>query len=356
VPSGLLRAASGQSRRRRGALALLALLLVALLVVWVTRPPSSSPEPDKEAAAPRPFASSSVWNAPLPRDAPLDPASDKLVGRLNELVKANIDARNGPWINTNEFSAPVYTVGPNQATTRVKLDRDEPALQAAFEKVPIPPDARPANGTDHHMVVWQPSSDRMWEFWIAQKKPDGWHAQWGGAIEHVSKSPGYFTPAAWPGAKNYWGATATSLPLLGGLIRIDEARKGTIDHAVALSLPEIRQGQFSLPAQRTDGNTPGPDAIPEGARFRLDPSLDIEALNLPPLTEAIAKAAQTHGIIVRDYSGVVAFVGEDPAGVAPGQPDPWRAIYGEGKLPTDLLASFPWDRLQLTRMQLSGGQ
>ena len=36
-----------------------------------------------------------------------------------------------------------------------------------------------------------------------------------------------------------------------------------------------RAGVFSWPAQRTDGLLDSPDAIPEGARFRLDPNLDI---------------------------------------------------------------------------------
>jgi hypothetical protein len=295
-----------------------------------------------------------VWNAPLGRDVPLDPASGALVARLNQLVQGNETSRNGPWINTNEYSTPIYTVSADQPTTRVKLDRPEPALQAAFTAVPIPTGAQPAAGTDHHMVIWQPSHDRMWEFWQAHHKPDGWHANWGGAMNHVSTNPGYFTPAAWPGAKPYWGATATSLPLLGGLIRINEARTGHIDHALALSLPEIRQGQYAFPAQRTDGYNPGPNTIPEGARFRLDPNLDINKLNLPPLTKALAHAAQTYGIIIRDYSGVVAFVGEDPMGVSGGG-DPWPAIYGNGQLPSQLLTSFPWDRLQLVRMKLSGG-
>jgi hypothetical protein len=320
---------------------------VAAAIALVVGAPDASAAPHG-----RPFAKSSVWNAPLPAHAPLDPSSNALVARLNQLVQGNLAQRSGPWINTNEYSTPVYTVRRHQRTTRVKLDRHDPALQRAFNHVPIPKDARPASGTDHHMVIWQPSRDRMWELWVAERRHGRWHTQWGGAMKHVSRNPGYFSSRAWQGAKHYWGATATSLPLLGGLIRINEARTGRIDHALALSLPEIRQGQYALPARRTDGNAPGPDAIPEGARFRLDPRLDIDALGLPPLTAAMARAAQTHGIIIRDYSGVVAFVGEDstPLGVNlwyPGRKDSLLPDW-----PSAMLASFPWDRLQLVRMKL----
>jgi len=300
------------------------------------------------------FAASSVWNAPLSADAPLDSSSAQLVARLIALVKADQARKAGPWINTNEFSTPVYTVPADQPMVRVKLDKSEPALQAAFAAVPIPPSARPAAGTDKHMVISQPSRDRMWEFWLTERRPDGWHATWGGAMQDVSTNAGYFTTASWPGAKPYWGASASSLPLLGGLIRLSELRAGRIDHALALALPEVRAGQYSLPAQRTDGAAAGPDTIPEGARFRLDPKLDLKTLNLPPLTRMLAEAAQRHGIIIRDRSGTVAFVGEDPAPVLkPGTKNPWDEAYG-GQLPSQLLAAFPWDRLQLVRMALSG--
>jgi len=304
------------------------------------------------APEPPPFAPGGVWNAPLDSDAELDPRSDQLVAELLGLVEDNVERGNGPWINTVEFSAPVYTVPRDQAMVRVKLDNTEPDLQRAFEAVPIPAEATPADGTDKHMVIWQPSTDRMWEFWIAERKADGWHARFGGAMRNVSSNPGYFDTNAWPGAKPYWGATASSLPLLGGLIRIGEAEAGQVDHALAISLPRVRQGVWAAPAQRTDGEVPGPDAIPEGARFRLDPTLDVDGLDLPPLASSMAKAAQRYGIVVRDYAGVVAFVGEDPVALGPDTPDPWQRIY-DGQLPSELLARFPWRRLQLLRMDLS---
>ena len=174
-------------------------------------------------------------------------------------------------------------------------------------------------------------------------------------MQEVSTNPGYFTANSWPGAKPYWGASASSLPLLGGLIRVEEAKAGRIDHALALALPRVRQGVFASPAQRTDGTIPSDEAIPEGARFRLDPALDIDSLDLPPLAQAIARAAQRYGIVLRDRSGVVAFVGEDPVALGAEAPDPWREVYG-GQTPSTLLAKFPWDRLQLLRMELSGGK
>ena len=68
-----------------------------------------------------------------------------------------------------------------QRPVRVQLDTGvSPALQAAFERVPIPATATPAGGSDGTLVVWQPGTDRMWEFWKATRRADGWHAAWGG--------------------------------------------------------------------------------------------------------------------------------------------------------------------------------
>ena len=53
-----------------------------------------------------------------------------------------------------------------------------------------------------------------------------------------------------------------------------------------------------FPAQRADGDSTADTAIPEGTRFRLPASLNIDALNLPRQTAMMAKAAQKYGIVV----------------------------------------------------------
>ena len=189
----------------------------------------------------------------------------------------------------------------------VKLDTGSwgATLQTALNAgVPIPSDAKPAAGTDGHMTVYQPSSDTLWEFWQASKKADGWHASWGGVITNVSRSPGYYTNASWPSLAAsdgwHWGATATSLPVIAGTIMIDELRRGRIDHALALAIPNACAGRFTWPAQRTDGTATATDCLPEGAHLRIDPAVDLSKLTLPRVTRILAEAAQRYGIIVRD--------------------------------------------------------
>lgn len=300
----------------------------------------------------RPFAPNSFWNAPLPADAPIDRKSSAYVDRLEGLLQRWV-----PYVNTSRHSAPVYTVPRDQPRVHVTLDNDRGSdLQAALDAVPIPPRAEPAAGSDAHMVVWQPSRDTMWEFWAARRQSDGWHARYGGRIQNVSTSAGHYT-AIRDASGRYlehplWGATATSLPLLGGLIRIDEMRAGRIDHALAIALPEIRAGAYSWPAQRTDGRSWHPDAIPEGARLRIDPRVDLDQIQMAPSVRAIAEAAQRYGIVVRDGAGAVTFFAEDPN---PTGTNPYPGVDGlfGVRYIDQALRDFPWDRLQVLKTDMT---
>jgi hypothetical protein len=278
------------------------------------------------------FAPTSVWNRPLARSAPLAADSGALVTELQRQVRSA-----GPWIATTKFSVPIVTVDRRQRRVRVKLDTTYPPLQRAFASVPVPPRSTPAAGSDRHLVVWQPSTDTMWEFWLMQRRGDGWHARWGARIPHVSRSAGVNASPT--------GATASGLPLVGGLMTLDELRRGRIDHALALSIPSTRAGVAAWPATRTDGETRGATAIPEGTRFRLDPRVDVDRLGLPRPVEAMARAAQRYGMIVRDKAGAVVFYGQAPS---PSRPREYDTLF-HGAYPNNLLGAFPWKRLQVVR-------
>ena len=314
-------------------------------------PPQPRPARPSKAVEGRFFARRSFWNAPLPDDAAVDPESDRLVQALVADVERQKREETGPWIQTHEYSTPLYTVGRRQRPVPVRLDTGPwgRTLGAAFAAgVPIPDGAKPAPGTDGHLTIYQPSTDRLWEFWRAVKRPDGWHASWGGAMRNVSASPGYYTKEAWRGAGPNWGSTATSLPVIGGTILIDEIARRQIPHALAMSPPDARRGVFAWPAQRSDGRG-GPSALPEGARLRIDPDVDVGRLDMHPVGEAIARAAQRHGLVVRDITHhATALYAEDPG---PRGQNPYARLF-DGRLPNEVLAGFPWDRLQVLRMNL----
>jgi hypothetical protein len=289
---------------------------------------------------------------------------------ISDLMGYVTNPRYGPWINASSYSVAIVTVPADQPTVNVTLDGivQDPRLIAAWRSVPLPPSARPSPG-DNDLAVWQPSTDRMWEFFQLHHLADGWHAEWGGAMQNVEFDRGVYARGAWrpsPWNSNQdplsfsgappeflWGATATSLPAVGGAMTYQDLKAGQIDHALAMVYPNVRWRTFVSPAQRDDGRSMDPDSLPEGARLRLDPSLDLADLNMPPLTRMIAVAAQRYGIIIRDQSGTVAFIQQDPTG------NPAFLALGpkltEGLYASQLLASFPWSHLQVMRMNVHQG-
>ncbi len=158
------------------------------------------------------FSSTSFWNTLVPADASLDPRSAELAGAFGAEAASEVQedeaGKQGAWISivTTTCSIPIYTVPADQPTVRVTLKGGQAAaLQEAWDAVPLPPNAQPAAGTDGHLVVWQPSTNRLWEFWRLVHGTEGWYASWGGAMQKVWSNPGVYGPQAWSGAEPGWG-------------------------------------------------------------------------------------------------------------------------------------------------------
>jgi hypothetical protein len=355
--------ATRSSRRARWPILVVGLVLAAAAVVLAvlalgrhgggpSRPPGALPSVTTMFPA-------SFWRRPVPGDAALDRSSSAIVSHLVRDVKADQAARRGPWIDTHKCAPPIYRVPAGQPETRVTL-KDAGAswaasLQSAFDRVPLPRDPQPSRCSDASLLVWQPSSDRYFEFWHLRREGGSWRADWGGATRHASRNPGYFGPGDWPGAQSSWGASATSTLVAGGLVKLDELRAGHIDHALAISIPQTRSGQWTWPAQRTDNATgdTAADSIPSGSHFRLDPKLDVSKLQLPPLTRMLARAAQRYGVYVTERTNYMVGLGVESPAPYGGRGNPYDRYLG-GRSPNAILDAFPWDKLQLLKLRLSG--
>jgi hypothetical protein len=354
MPSGrgLTSRAPSVNLQNLAACGLLSAALAAAAPSAIASPRDATKHSPKSArvadSAPGVFAPTSVWRTPFKDSNALDSRSPRFVSALNRQVRTI-----GTGFATTKWSVPVYRVPADQPLVRVTIDNGNRDLQQAFEAVPVPSDARPADGTDAHLVVYQPSQDRMWEMFQATRRADGWHARYGGRILNVSTNPGYYRDVrSTSGAvveRNWWGATATSLPLMGGLITLDDLRAGEIDHAVSIAVPRVLVGKKVFPAQRSDGRYSDSTAIPEGLRYRLDPAVDVDKLAGPPIVKMIARAAQRYGLIVRDGGGAVSAYGEDPT---PSGSTLWDSALG-GLRPYQVLQSFPFERLQVPPMQIT---
>jgi hypothetical protein len=292
-----------------------------------------------------PFGPSSVWRSVI-RDAPLARNSAAMVNHLAGTVSdryGGVAAFNAYQYNNSYYVAAPGTRRVDVAFHDCQGKGHTPGGLSGhgghFTDVPIPDGAVPSPGDDKALSIYAPETDQLWEFWVVERTDDGWSACWGGRIDNVSRNPGYFSDG--------FGATATGLAGTGGMVRLADVRSGRIEHAMALAIPNPRIWyEFSWPAQRSDGWDENPDAAPEGTRLRLDPSIDVSTLGLHPVATMIAEAAQEYGFIVVDKAGSVSVIAESgaPEQAATGV-DPW-AVLLVGSQVYDVLAGFPWDRLQ----------
>ena len=294
------------------------------------------------------FAPTSFWYSVIPADAPLHANSAGFVADFLRQKQAYYGTVN---INTSAYASPVFIAEANTPTTKVAYSNcqhkiyPETALEAQWAAVPIPSYAVPSDGSDAEMTIYQPSTNTMWEFWVASNVAGQWQACWGGRMQNTNASDG-----AWP---NPYGATATGLPFLGGQVTAEELSRGEIRHAIGISLVETEAATvFSWPANRSDGTNPtlALNRIPQGLRFRLDPSINVDALAMTYAGKVIAKAAQKYGFVVWDKAGALSIRAENPKSyTALGQVNPYIALFG-GKPSYAVLNGFPWDRLQFMPM------
>ena len=341
----------------------------ALLAAWAVLAVGSGAAPSTAVAAEDCAFPSSFFCQRLAPDAPLDPDSAAMVAEVRNMADGLAPNSSGgrrvttrAGINYDAYAPMLYTVPADQPRVPVALDTSDPALRAALAAgVPIPPGARPATGTDRQLIIYQPSTDTMWELWRARKDITGrWHATWGGVIGDVSRNHGHYEDAVVGiyAESHAWGGPAAGIPNLPGLITVDELRSGVIGHALVFSTWANNPRRWVFPAQRTDGRCRGLigqycASVPQGARFRIDPGFDVSRVD-NPVARTIATAVQDYGMVLNNTTDAgLSFYAEGWRGHDGG--DPYYGpgglftVEGERRATTELMRDFPWEHLQMLR-------
>jgi hypothetical protein len=144
------------------------------------------------------------------------------------------------------------------------------------------------------------------------------------------------------------GPRACGYSLIAGLIRVEEIQAGQINHALVLAYPHIRSRYFTYPAstaQSFNGQAAPERGIPCGGRVQLDPSLDVNSLGLSGPGKTIARALQTYGAFVGDFSGAISLYADS----SPAALQAWSGVLTSGELdPIDLqsLRVLQWGTLE----------
>jgi hypothetical protein len=274
----------------------------------------------------RVYSASSIWNQPLPANPGLDPAN---AAKIAYFVA---QARN-PNLTLHAFADPVAEAHPSDQLFGVPCTRYSCTL-GAFGSIPIPVTAVPDPADDAHLTVYDPATNREWDMWQARNLGGTWSASGGAAVSTLGDG---IAPAGTA------GSNAANFPLLGGTVRPEEIAQGHIDHALYFTMPKTGRGAPVCPATHNGGSSVDPNALRQGARLQLDPSVNVEALPIPGYAKVIARALQKYGMFLRDQGGSFAIYGENPSSRGY---DAWANV-GLGGLDSATLRGLPLDRFRV---------
>ena len=264
-----------------------ALVVVILAALAVALPTEGRPLPG--AAECPVFPRTSHWNRPVDR-LPEHPRSDAIVGAVGRAETAHADFGSGLY-EGRPIGIPYRVVRAGQRRVPVTF---EYASESDRGPYPIPPGVPIEGGRgsdgDRHVILVDRSRCRLYELFSAYPFDGGrrWRAG-SGAIWSLRSNR--MRPRGWT------SADAAGLPILPGLARYDEVRRGRIDHALRITVPRTRRA-FIYPARHFASDSTDPDLPAMGQRVRLRRGFDVS--RFPRQSRVVLRALKRYGAIVAD--------------------------------------------------------
>jgi len=235
------------------------------------------------------FPRDSHWNLAVD-GLPVHPRSEAIVRAIGAGSHAHADFGSGRW-DGGPIGIPFVVVGRSQPRVPVSFDYADESDRGRY---PIPRGApieggRQADG-DRHVIVVDRSRCRLHELYAAHPRDGGrrWSA---GSGARWNLRSNRLRPRGWT------SADAAGLPILPGLVRYDEVRRGRIDHALRITVPRTRRA-FAYPARHFASDSTDPDLPAMGQRLRLRRAFDVS--RFPKQSRAVLRALKRYGALVAD--------------------------------------------------------
>jgi 6-phosphogluconolactonase (cycloisomerase 2 family) len=270
-----------------------------------------------------PYSTISLWNKPVPPNA-----STLVHSESAAIVKLLLEQHSAPQPGNSairqtyptgankDFAHPVYWAASTDNEFTLKLVGFSKGGSLDGSKLKMPSFAKPANGSDGHMVIIQPDGTE-WDFY--NSKISG---------EFIEAEAASKTALSGEGRGK---CTAADFALLAGVIRPEEMIGGAINHALFCLTPKVTDqltfgneikkeggtgsGCYVWPAIHAGGGqtsseeaafaAAGQKAPPMGAHLWLEMTVsELEAIaNIKPWELTLGKAMIKYGAYIGDRSG-----------------------------------------------------
>ena len=236
---------------------------------------SSRPVPGTSCPA---FPADNVWHADVSR-LPVHARSAQWLSHMSPTRRLH------PDFGGATYGIPITVVDGTHARVPVSFDYADESDAGPY---PLGADTRIEGGSDRHTVVVDRDACRLYETWATVQSGGRWSAG-SGAIWDLRSNR--------LRQKGYTSADAAGLPILPGLARYHEVRRGRIDHALRFTAPRTRR-KYIYPATHFASDSDDPALPAMGQRFRL--RADYPIGRFPRQARVVLAALKRYGMILAD--------------------------------------------------------
>jgi hypothetical protein len=247
------------------------------------------------------FPANNHWNLRVDR-LPVHENSDAIVTSIGADDNMHADFGSGRY-EGGPIGIPYTVVSRRQRRVPVSFEYADESDRGPY---PIPRDAPIEGGRnsdgDRHVLAVDRDRCKLYELFAAYPLRAGrrWRAG-SGAIWNLRSNR--LRPEGWT------SADAAGLPILPGLARYNEVRRGRINHALRFTARRTRRA-YIYPATHFASSLTDPDLPAMGQRLRLKASFDTS--RFPRQARVVLEALKRYGMILAD-TGSSWFVSGAPA-------------------------------------------
>jgi hypothetical protein len=249
----------------------------------------SSAEALRMPAAPRcpVFPKSNPWNRRVDR-LPVTANSAEIIRSIGTERGLHADFGSGLWEGA-PIGIPITVVGRRTPKSRVTFEYADESDRGPYP-IPrgVPIEGGYRSDGDRHALIVDRDACKLYELYALYPRGRGWRAG-SGAIWNLRSNR--VRPAGWT------SADAAGLPILPGLARYDEVRRGVIDHALRFTVRRTRRA-YVYPARHFASSSDDATLPPMGLRLRLKASFDVSGY--PRQARVVLTALKRYGMLVSD--------------------------------------------------------
>jgi hypothetical protein len=244
------------------------------------------------------FPTNNYWHADISQ-LPSHKRSDAWLRHMSPRSRLHPDFGRAYGDQPVPYGIPITVVGGGHRKVNVRFRY---AHESDRVRYPLGSDTKIEGGRrsdgDRHAIIVDKTNCKLYETWNTHKRNGHWTAGSG---------------AVWSLASNklrhdgWTSADAAGLPILPGLLRWGEVKRGKVDHAIRFTT-DVTDNRYVWPARHRAGAVDNRKYPPMGARFRLKASFDMSSYG--KRARVVLRAMQTYGLVLADNGSPWYFQGE----------------------------------------------